>query len=271
MLLFIVTYFSVITSVSNVSIHLMLLFIWEAFLTVRKKGTFQYISCYCLSSSHAMMEQTSLQFQYISCYCLSISGAVNSATFTVSIHLMLLFIMMQQQVPQQMQSFNTSHVTVYLRQISVTASRTCVSIHLMLLFISFVPPTFPCSSPVSIHLMLLFIKSEVGTLLCSPRFNTSHVTVYLFTVSRIVFAIFCFNTSHVTVYLERKLHFSCRIHCFNTSHVTVYPGKRTWMERRTVVSIHLMLLFIICIDSYLPLWNLFQYISCYCLSSLLLP
>ena len=54
-----------------------------------------------------------------------------------------------------------------------------------------------------------------------------------------------FNTSHVTVYPLLVLMMALVIAYFNTSHVTVYPeGEKTMANM-----------------------NLFQYISCYCLST----
>ena len=96
-------------------------------------------------------------------------------------------------------------------------------------------------------------------------FNTSHVTVYqfpnIFPIGRHI----NFNTSHVTVYqlahggynaacLFQYISCYCLSYTqavrnavdrnFNTSHVTVYPRPHTTVLRYTVISIHLMLLFI---------------------------
>ena len=54
--------------------------------------TFQYISCYCLSSLVIIWFLVPPSFQYISCYCLSISKSFYNCFLTISIHLMLLFI-----------------------------------------------------------------------------------------------------------------------------------------------------------------------------------
>ena len=53
---------------------------------------------------------------------------------------------------------------------------------------------------------------------------------------------------------------------FNTSHVTLYRGKIINQIRSTIVSIHLMLLFIRCKGIYFFTERSFQYISCYSLS-----
>ena len=97
-----------------ISIHLMLLFISLREISTRQLLKFQYISCYCLSFGAVFMKTEEVIFQYISCYCLSIisimflciSDDFNTShvtvyrfnTFpvwvnlTISIHLMLLFI-----------------------------------------------------------------------------------------------------------------------------------------------------------------------------------
>ena len=76
---------------------------------------------------------------------------------------------------------------------------------------------------VSIHLMLLFINLKQFMQLALLSFNTSHVVIYpiisIFTSSRL-----SFNTSHVVIYLNRK-------------------RKKRGFDN---VSIHLMLLFIVC-------------------------
>ena len=53
---------------------------------------------------------------------------------------------------------------------------------------------------------------------------------------------------------------------FNTSHVTLYLGERACIFRISLVSIHLMLLFIQCVDAIKGGNYEFQYISCYSLS-----
>ena len=75
----------------QVSIHLMLLFIYNWMLPNNSTKLFQYISCYSLS--HA----------YIRCDC----------PYVVSIHLMLLFIGLTEYGLMMKVSFNTSHVTLY--------------------------------------------------------------------------------------------------------------------------------------------------------------
>ena len=101
---------------TNISIHLMLLFIYPPGLFFHALKSFQYISCYCLSEFRNILERTMLRFQYISCYCLS-----HTPSF--------LFL--------QGYNFNTSHVTVYLQHLPQVLLSMLISIHLMLLFIGF--------------------------------------------------------------------------------------------------------------------------------------
>ena len=54
-------------------------------------------------------------FQYISCYCLSLNTSSVLIPFLISIHLMLLFIIEPLLRMCMYMYFNTSHVTVYLR------------------------------------------------------------------------------------------------------------------------------------------------------------
>ena len=75
-----------------------------------------------------------------------------------------------------------------------------------------------------------------------------------------------FNTSHVTLYQIISKLWSIIFDCFNTSHVTLYLGERACIFRISLVSIHLMLLFIQCVDAIKGGNYEFQYISCYSLS-----
>ena len=54
----------------------------------------------------------------------------------------------------------------------------------------------------------------------------------------------CFNTSHVTLYLFDGIKSTEHLFRFNTSHVTLYRRWTGIMMIRSIVSIHLMLLFI---------------------------
>ena len=102
------------------------------------------------------------------------------------------------------------------------------------------------NTAISIHLMLLFIYT---------RFSCSGDILY-------------FNTSHVTVYLCIRTSNTVSIKYFNTSHVTVYR-RRTYNYRKVIqISIHLILLFIEIRRRLLGSLLAFQYISCYCLSTL---
>ena len=97
-----------------------------------------------------------------------------------------------------------------------------------------------------------------------------------------------FNTSHVTLYLQQMVadadevtfqYISCYslsdsayirylvVLCFNTSHVTLYRGMASTNGMERYVSIHLMLLFIYILPRNHLRMSVFQYISCYSLSS----
>ena len=135
----------------------------------------------------------------------------------------------------------------------------------MLLFICRTRRTWNISRSVSIHLILLFIE-ETGSaekklqpfqyISCYSLSINSKMTVYL--IAR-------FNTSHVTLYQYKACKLHIRPERFNTSHVTLYLEGEIIEEKpltfqyiscyslsiscpicffRTVVSIHLMLLFI---------------------------
>ena len=118
-----------------VSIHLMLLFIWFG-IWFRKTDDFVsihlmllFIGKYstiivlfsCFNTSHVTLYHKTIwresygnSFQYISCYSLSISGIRAESPGSVSIHLMLLFIILGKYSTKEKTSFNTSHVTLYL-------------------------------------------------------------------------------------------------------------------------------------------------------------
>ena len=163
--------------------------------------------------------------------------------YIVSIHLMLLFIGVIFNSCRWCKRFNTSHVTLYL----VRGLCSCSACR------------------VSIHLMLLFIRNVRWNSRKWFGFNTSHVTLYQYKACKLHIRPERFNTSHVTLYLEgeiieeKPLTFQY-ISCYSLSiscPICFF---------RTVVSIHLMLLFI-----RTPAWPLevnqrFQYISCYSLS-----
>ena len=120
-----------------VSIHLMLLFIGEHFNGQDVTITFQYISCYSLSPGCLEHHQHPWMFQYISCYSLSHSVPEIRNSSNVSIHLMLLFIVKETVIQYAGNSFNTSHVTLYL------AFLTFLSYQLPFQYISCYSLSFP--------------------------------------------------------------------------------------------------------------------------------
>ncbi len=143
---------------TNVSIHLMLLFIGFHWRTVCCKQT---VSIHLMLLFIGLLQSNSephSPFQYISCYSLSVTGNTYGAKDV---------------------RFNTSHVTLYRKTIqypqypfcrfqyiscyslswSITDNKRLkrVSIHLMLLFIEALLKISGLHIAVSIHLMLLFI------------------------------------------------------------------------------------------------------------------
>ena len=141
--------------------------------------------------------------------------------------------------------FNTSHVTVYPIADKDGNGESNISIHLMLRFILNFLICLRVLYLISIHLMLRFIG--VG----AERWQTCTViSIHLmlrFILSRLMLQHpdRYFNTSHVTVYLAGVLEDWSNVVYFNTSHVTVYPT----LKKRFIGA------------------HLFQYISCYGLSS----
>ena len=78
------------------------------------ENLFQYITCYSLSGTGLKRGDVLLKFQYITCYSLSSRPAAWGRLLeVVSIHHMLLFIAIHTTPVNVVQSFNTSHVTLY--------------------------------------------------------------------------------------------------------------------------------------------------------------
>ena len=187
MLLFIYALVLIEREISVISIHLMLLFISDSVALFDHGISFQYISCYCLSSFLPLPQNSKMPFQYISCYCLS------------PLCLMLLWFLAD---------FNTSHVTVY--------RTTCY--HLPIYIVKFQYISCYCLSVWNTALLpFCFIFQYISCYCLSSavmygswsvfNFNTSHVTVYRFCFVPAAAVRDNFNTSHVTVY-------QCWLGCF---------------------------------------------------------
>ena len=99
----------------------------------------------------------------------------------VSIHLILLFISTASSANRRAASFNTSHVTLYLRG-SWRMWREDGSFN---------------TSHVTLYQQLQEVYDDMD-----ERFNTSHVTLYLLINYLKEFWNYGFNTSHVTLYLS---------------------------------------------------------------------
>ena len=146
---------------TQVSMHLMLLFIYCRTSLLGNIKSFQYISCYSLSeqgertasvrcrfnTSHVTLYRNPYflrikhtKFQYISCYSLSVlrNRTLSTAgSFQYISCYSLSFIRCLFSITHM--SFNTSHVTLYPESCHKHDSYICVSIHLMLLFIYKIP------------------------------------------------------------------------------------------------------------------------------------
>ena len=161
---------------------------------------FQYISCYCLSTSADTVAIT-IGFQYISCYCLSIINCNCDAKFIlISIHLMLLFIEFSRAQKNLIPEFqyiscyclsvigNAAGFNVYIFQY---ISCYCLSRPLHL-----IPLPFRGFQYISCYCLSSRWCSAVS---CS-RISIHLMLLFIFIVNRLLFEQFYFNTSHVTVY-----------------------------------------------------------------------
>ena len=204
---------------------------------------FQYISCYSLSMTSKHYKYFQPKFQYISCYSLSRKYPWgNQREIGVSIHLMLLFILRQKTTDRTDGCFNTSHVTLYRRWTFQNRWQWTFQ-YISCYSLSVYQRYYNSNIMVSIHLMLLFIRFVITFFFEMVCFNTSHVTLYQDIVS------WCGNSSlfqYISCYSLSQN--SCRtedsLMSFNTSHITLYRSLFRTSSDSSIVSIHLMLLFI---------------------------
>ena len=96
----------------------------------------------------------------------------------ISIHLMLLFIIINCFLFVQYFHFNTSHVTVYRRLRIRNCNQVHISIHLMLLFICLIQSSR--TTATAFQYISCYCLSKIQLLAQGnvEHFNTSHVTVY---------------------------------------------------------------------------------------------
>ena len=141
----------------DISIHLMLLFIrfcWIVWLT--HPGISIHLMLLFIPIT-GFLDGINIEFQYISCYCLSSSILLSISLTHISIHLMLLFIMSGPRLKFQL-NFISIHLMLLFIYIQPSQgillykfqyiSCYCLSLWLVTV-VSFVR--------ISIHLMLLFI------------------------------------------------------------------------------------------------------------------
>ena len=186
----------------------------------------------------------------------------------VSIHLILLFISTASSANRRAASFNTSHVTLYLRG-SWRMWREDGSFN---------------TSHVTLYLLINYLKE-----FWNYGFNTSHVTLYrqrntlpvlyLYGVSIHLMLLFINKTGGVSCTLYRvSIHLMLlfiqktwfiwdRTLSFNTSHVTLYlsnhAGPKSSIALFQYISCY-SLSVLLCSES--VIYSAFQYISCYSLS-----
>ena len=185
----------------------------------------------------------------------------------ISIHLMLLFIMAELGLPE-----GESHISIHLMLLFIDRD-DIQSLHL----VQFQYISCYCLSDnlenLNLELynfntshVIVYPYLRLSVVLLTTYFNTSHVIVYQARTGVKSTAEMNFNTSHVIVYRWCwPAHSSFQMH-FNTSHVIVYPLLFPVSIPAAFISIHLMLLFIFHQSCKLSFIELFQYISCYCLS-----
>ena len=167
-----------------------------------------------------------------------------SVTFTISIHLMLRFILSRTSVAGNVSSFqyiscyglskkfsgirrkrrdfNTSHVTVYLQ------------------------PGVKIDYKTGFQYISCYGLSVISVIACLYLFEFQYIS--------------CYGLSHSAGFAVRWYRY------FNTSHVTVYLAAFSYDTFCSAISIHLMLRFIAAFFSLPPVPSSFQYISCYGLS-----
>ena len=161
--------------------------------------SFQYISCYCLSSatlasftssrhfntSHVTVYLLTVRvispltiFQYISCYCLSWLNKSFNCVRRIFQYISCYCLSKQNQQDKEIErNFNTSHVTVYHLAMQIRKERGWFQ-YISCYCLSFSASKFINDTLISIHLMLLFIKLKFTCADGIGDFNTSHVTVY---------------------------------------------------------------------------------------------
>ena len=176
---------------------------------------------------------------------ISKTGRHHSEESTVSIHLMLLFILPCCCPARPLSGcFNTSHVTLYPKALcpsscSISSFNTS---HVTLYHLWFVTRKSDITFQyISCYSLSIISQNNKGNFL---GFNTSHVTLYLGERKAAPMIYLRFNTSHVTLYLgvciQNRSYCSVSIHLML---LFILYGRRIY-GFSTIVSIHLMLLFI---------------------------
>ena len=204
----------------------MLLFIQRKKRLSRYGSTFQYISCYslssCVRSNDQFHNQVSIHlmllfiiirisckpeviflFQYISCYSLSIDSQ-NAGTRAILFQYISCYSLSLRANAMTGKNvrFNTSHVTLYRLLAFLKQWARVVSIHLMLLFIVILK--------ISVRIIYRFQYISCYSLSKKGKkylkvFNTfQYISCYSLSkdISKANISFACFNTSHVTLYRD---------------------------------------------------------------------
>ena len=185
--------------------------------------TFQYISCYSLSSKGTMLllRVQSFNTSHVTLYPVPEMIYLPRDSFNTSY--VTLYLQNKTHLEHQSFSFNTSHITLYRRNWKRRKKVTAVSIHLMLLFIKYGLSSGSCGTlgfntshvtlyrstarwqytllRVSIHLMLLFISIRLVSSISAQSVSIHLMLLFIklgYEDSDIELG---FNTSHVTLYL----------------------------------------------------------------------
>ena len=142
------------------------------------------------------------------------------------------------------QDFNTSHVTVYQGYHKAGKEVWDISIHLMLLFITPGQASAIRLIYISIHLMLLFINNETAQVAQEILFQ--YISCYCLSLQILSRFTLSVRFQYISCYCLSRWLVLCRF--------------------KSLISIHLMLLFICKGWENARGCKIFQYISCYCLS-----
>ena len=227
-------------------LHKRLLFISFLFKPASAIFLFQNISCYCLSAYHVAGMDMDMHFKtsHVIVYRCHVAVQMNNSIFqNISCYCL-------SQEPDRLQIFHyhfkTSHVIVYLYELP---TRSCKTIF----------------QNISCYCLSLFARFQLIILL---HFKTSHVIVYpreyekcgtVHGISKHLMLLFIWNSA-----IGSFVKFTISKHLM----LLFIQYRKVAEHEYFIISKHLMLLFIELMRMKNENPNLFQNISCYCLSAL---